>query len=103
MTTIKNFLLESKAPEQLTELNELLINYEQDQFKLYLAKGSEIAKNGTFTMFLFFFKDKQQHSAFYLKNNFPFKGNFNVTKAREDVYYTRFEDNWDLTNLDNKI
>ncbi|WP_395625719.1 hypothetical protein [Daejeonella sp.] len=103
MSTIKSFLIGSKALDQLPELKELLNNDEQDQFKLYLAKGSEIVENGTFTIFLFFFKNNKQQSAFYLKNNFPFKGNFNVTKASDYVYYTSFEDNWDLTALDSTI
>jgi hypothetical protein len=70
---------------------------------LFLAKGSEIKEHGYFTMFLFFFKDKKQHCAFYLKNNYPFKGNFNVTKASDYVFYNSFEDNCDLVALDSSI
>ncbi len=103
MKSIRDFLLKSKALNQLPELKELLINYEQDRFKLYIARGSKIYEKENFTIFLFFFKDKVQQSAFYLKNNFPRIGNFLTEKAPEYVLYSSFEANWDLTPLDNPL
>lgn len=102
MATIKDFLRDSKAFDQLPEL-EILLNDESFKCKIYSAKGSVFKKEKNFAAYIFFLKGGEQHKAFYIKGNFPIHGKIYMEEAPIYVRYESFDPYWFLTDSEDQI
>lgn len=103
MATIKDFLIESKAFDQLNEL-ESLWNDGRFERKLYSAKESIFARDKKFTVYIFFLKNGEQHKVFYIKSNFLKPGNIFMEEDSKNAQFKSFEPpHWELIDPEAQI
>jgi hypothetical protein len=104
MNNFNKTLSGSKAFEQLTKLNDLLINSQEEQFKLFVSDNSILKLTNSereyrFSMYLFYFENNEQRATFDLKIGPPTLGYISIYEFPYYASPTSFQAGWNVASI----